>query len=209
MDQSYPPVKPGRKPVKVLTARIVFLFLGSAFEYAAKKDPDIKREVDSWEEGFTLMMNVLPYGPYMTLEKKGGQLHFRGLKLKDSNLDIKERIAKDGRVKYHGAKLKDIDVIINFKNIECAFMILTPQMGVPQAYAERRVLVKGDLVKVMSFARALNVLLALLYPRFLCAPLVKRMPPMGFKKQIISLMVLAGSTVGFCKHALLSSSVDI
>lgn len=209
MNQSYPPVKPGRKPVKVLTAKIVFLFLGSAMEYAAKKDPDIKKEVDSWEDGFTLMMNVLPYGPYMTFEKKGGRLHFRGLKLKDKNNDIKERIAKNGRVKYHGAKLKNIDVIINFKNIESAFMILTPQMGVPQAYAERRVLVKGDLVKVMSFARVLTILLALLYPRFLCAPLVKRMPPMGFKKQIISLMVLMGSTVGFCKHAVLSSQIDL
>ena len=209
MDQKFPPIKPGKKPVKVLTTKIVFLFLGSAMEVAAGKDPDIKKEVDAWEDGFTLMMHVLPYGPYMTFEKKDGRLHFRGLKIKDRANDIKERIKKSGNVKYHGAKLKNIDVIVHFKNIESAFMLMTPQMGVPQAYAERRVMVKGDLVKVMSFSRALNILLAHLYPRFICSSLVKRMPPMGLKKQWISLMILAGTLPAFGKHALLSSSIDL
>ncbi len=209
MNKIHPPIPPGKKRIKVLTVKAVFLFLGTALEIAAKKDPDIKKEVDSWEEGFTLMMHVLPFGPYMTLEKKGGQLCFRGIKIKDRGLDIKERIARQGAVKYHGAKLKDCDVIIHFKNIESAFMVSTPQMGVPQAYAERRVLVKGDLVKVMSFARALTVLLGHLYPGVIAAGLVKRLPPMGLKKQWIRLAIMAGLSVGLSKHMLFSSSIDI
>ncbi|MEW6078869.1 MAG: hypothetical protein AB1724_13720 [Thermodesulfobacteriota bacterium] len=209
MGGPYLPVEPGRKWFKEITVNAVFLFLGTAMEAAAVRDPDIKKEVDTWENGFTLMMNVLPHGPYMTFEKSDDRLFYRGIKIKDRGNDIRERIAKGGEVKLWGAKLRDVDVIINFKNIECAFMALTPQMGTPQAYAERRLLVKGDLVKVMSFSRCLNVLLAHLYPRFICAILVKRPPGMGLKKQLIRMRIMLDIALGMPRHILKSFYIDL
>ena len=209
MGKPYLPIEPGRKWVKESIVNIVFLFMGTAFEAAAKRDPDIKKEVDTWENGFTLMMNVLPHGPYMTFEKEDDRLFYRGIKIKDRNNDIKERSAKGHAVKLWGAKLKDVDVIVNFKNIECAFMTLTPQIGTPQAYAERRLLVKGDLVKVMSFSRCLNILLAHLYPKFVYASLMKRPPRMGLKKQFLRMMIMADIALGLPRHILRSSYINL
>lgn len=183
MGSAYPPVAPRKKWFKEATARAVFLFLGTAFEAAAKRDPDIQKEIDTWENGFTLMMNVLPVGPYMTFEKTGDKFYYRGVTIKDKN----------------------VDVIVNFKNIECAFLVLTPQMGTPQAYAERRLLVKGDLVKVMSFSRCLNRLLAHLYPKFIYASLMKRPPKMGLKKQFIRLMIMIDIALGLPRHIVRST----
>ena len=205
MGKPYLPIAPGRKRFKEATVKSVFLFLGTAFEAAAKRDPDIKKEVSSWNNGFTLSMNILPYGPYMTFEKVDNRLYYRGVRLKDRNNDIKEREAKGEAAQSRDVKLQDIDVIVNFKNIECAFMVLTPQMGTPQAYAERRLLVKGDLVKIMSFSRCLNILLAHLYPKFVYASLMKRPPRMGFKKQLVRLMIMADIAVGLPGHILRST----
>ncbi len=172
MEKTYQPIEPRRKFLKPFIIRLMLPIVGRALQTAAKRDPDIKNEVDSWEEGFSLMMNVMPLGPYITIEKSGG------------------------RLKYRGKKLRTCDVTVNFKNVECAFMVLTPQLGIHKAYAERRVLVSGDLTKVMSFARALNVLLAHLYPRFVSKRLLKRVPPMGLKKQFIRLLIMLGMPLG-------------
>jgi hypothetical protein len=205
MGKPYLPIAPGRKRFKEVTVKSVFLFLGTAFEAAAKRDPDIKKEVDNWDNGFTMSMNVLPYGPYMTFEKTADKLCYRGVRIKDRNNDIKEREAKGEAVQPKNIQLQDIDVIVNFKNIECAFLALTPQMGTPQAYAERRLLVKGDLVKIMSFSRCLNILLAHLYPKFVYASLMKRPPRMGLKKQFIRLLIMADIAVGLPGHILRST----
>ena len=205
MGKPYLPIAPGRKWFKEATVKSVFLFLGTAFEAAAKRDPDVRKEVDSWDNGFTLSMNILPYGPYMTFEKADGKLFYRGARLKDRNNDLKEREAKGEAVQARNIKLQDIDVIVNFKNIECAFLALTPQMGTPQAYAERRLLVKGDLVKIMSFSRCLNILLAHLYPKFVYASLMKRPPRMGLKKQFIRLMIMVDIALGLPGHILRST----
>ncbi|TWI65782.1 hypothetical protein LZ24_02968 [Desulfobotulus alkaliphilus] len=153
MKKVYEPLKPGRKWFKELVAHVVFFVLGRAFQSAAKLDAGIRREVAEWEEGFTLAMCILPKGPSMLLKKV------------------------DGRIRYAGWAKEDADLIIRFKNIESAFLVLTPQMGSARAFAENRLSLVGDVARSMSFVRCLDRLLAYLYPAFICRPLVKRMPP--------------------------------
>ena len=169
MGKKYKPIKPGRKWFKTLVSKVVFIVLGNAFQSGAKHDPDIRREVQAWPEGFILIMAIWPGGPRMAMEKINGKL------------------------KYRGARHHDGDLVITFKHIESAFLVLTPQMGSAQAFAERRMTVKSDLALAMAFTRCLNILLAYLYPKFICRPLVKRVPPMPMKKQWIKLIIL---TVG-------------
>jgi len=158
--KSYEPVNAGRKWFKELVSKIVFLVLGRAFQSAAKFDPLIRREVAEWREGFVLVMRVLPSGPVMVMKKSGGLIRHMGGKLPDS-----------------------ADVTINFKNIECAFLVLTPQIGAAQAFAENRLSVAGDLMYAMAFTRCLNVLLTYLYPlSFITKRLLKKIPPMSFLK---------------------------
>ncbi len=165
MAKQYAPVQPGKKWFKTAVCKIVLVVLGRAFQSGARHDPDIRREVAAFPEGFILVMNVLPFGPRMALEKHNGKL------------------------KYRGSRYAQGDLVINFKNLECAFMVLTPQIGATQAFAERRLTVIGDLGYAMVFTRCLNMLLAHLYPRFICKRLVKRVPPMPLKKQWIKLKI--------------------
>jgi len=154
----YRPVKPETKKIKRFLVSLIFIVLGRAFQSASRHDADIKTEVDSWDEGFTIIIRVHPSGPLMGLEKKDHKLFFRWGALTRGNLEI------------------------IFRNLESAFMVLTPQMGAAQAFAERRMSVKGDLGISMSFTRALNALLAVLYPRFIVKRLLKRVPVLNRKK---------------------------
>ena len=165
MKKKYPQIVPGEKRLKLLTARIVFFVLGRAFQSGSIHDPDIRKEIEVWPEGFILVLSILPKGPRMVLEKTGKRLIFRG-------------------EKPHGGNL-----VINFKNIESAFLVLTPQMGPSQAFAERRMTVEGSLGNAMVFTRCLNIILAYLYPRFLSRKLLKRVPEMPFQKQTRRLFI--------------------
>lgn len=165
MAKKYRPIKSGRKWFKALVAKIVFMVLGRAFQSAAKHDADIKREVGAFPEGFILVMNIFPFGPRMALEKVNGKL------------------------KYRGGKYDDGTLVINFKNLESAFLVLTPQIGSAQAFAERRMTVKGDLAYAMVFTRCLNILLAHLYPAFICRRLVKRVPEMPPRKMLTKIWI--------------------
>lgn len=148
----YKNVRPGRKWFKTVLAKVVFVILGRAFEVLSGKDLDIKREVASWPEGFKLVLDIMPHGPKLVLSKvKGG---------------IRAKALND----------KEPDLCVQFKNIESAFLILTPQMGVPTGFAQHRFIVVGDIAKSMSFVRCLNLILCYLYPNFLCRNLMRNIP---------------------------------
>ncbi|MBF0234608.1 MAG: hypothetical protein HQK65_16430 [Desulfamplus sp.] len=61
-------------------------------------------------------------------------------------------------------------------------MIMTPQMGSPQAFAEKRMSIKGDLGIATVFTRTLVIVMATLYPKIIVEKLVKRVPPLTLKR---------------------------
>lgn len=152
MKKKYAPISPGRKWFKELVAQVVFFVLGRAFQSAARLDAGIRKEVAEWEEGFTLAMCILPKGPSMAIKKESG------------------------RIRYIGKAPENADLVIRFKHIESAFLVLTPQMGSARAFVENRLSLVGDVARSMSFVRCLDRLLTYLYPAIICRPLVKRMP---------------------------------
>ncbi len=158
MSIMYRPITPGIRWVKLIVVKIVFIVLGRAFQSASIHDSNIKEEIKSWYDGMTIMMKVLPDGPSMGLLKENKRIRFRG------------------------AKLQHADLEIYFKNLQCAFMVLTPTMGAHQAFAEKRMSIKGDLSIAVSFTRALTVILGTLYPGFIVKRLVKRPPRVDFKR---------------------------
>jgi hypothetical protein len=164
-EKEYPPIKPGKKQAKALIVKITFIMLGRAFQCGSKYDPEIRREIAVWPENFMIMMNVFPEGPRMVLEKKHVQF------------------------KYHGSKFYRGDLVINFKNLECAFMMVTAQISPAQAFAQRRMMVTGDLANAMIFTRCLNIIIAYLYPRFISKRLLKRVPIMTARKQLTRFII--------------------
>ncbi len=172
-EKKYLPIRPGKKWVKALVVKIIFIVLGRAFQSGSRHDLEIQREIAVWPENFVIIMNVFPEGPRMVLEKIHDNLIYQGNKFIRS------------------------DLVINFKNMECAFMVLTPQIGPVQAFAEKRMTVAGDLADAMIFTRCLNIMIAYLYPKFICKRLLKRVPAMTAKKQLNRVIIyMAGIPFG-------------
>jgi hypothetical protein len=164
-EKEYLPITPGEKWAKALMVKITFIMLGRAFQSGSRHDPEIRREITVWPENFRIIMNVFPGGPRMVLEK----IH--------------------AKLKYRGSKYYQGDLVINFKNLESAFMVVTAQIGPATAFAQRRMMVTGDLANAMIFTRCLNIIIAYLYPKFISKRLLKRAPIMTARKQLIRFII--------------------
>jgi hypothetical protein len=143
-----------KNSAKKLVSRIVLFFLGRAFQVLYRYDEAIRREVDEWRPGFTLCMRVCRTGPSICL-----------------------RHAKQGGVER--VKLFDpskADMAIEFRSIDAAFLVLSGQIGVPQAYAQHRFTLRGSIYDCMSLVRSVEVIEAYLFPGFMARKILKRIP---------------------------------
>lgn len=155
----YKEIPVGNKPVKSFIIKTLLFSLGRGFQSLARVDSDLKNEVDNWDDSFSIMFEVLPKGPYMSLQKRNGRLRYLGLK-----------------------KLDNAELTICFKNIETAFMVFTAQLSTPAAYAQHRLSVKGDLSKSMALIRCLNIVQFYLFPKIIAKNIILRLPKMTPKK---------------------------
>lgn len=85
---------------------------------------------------------------------------------------------RNGRLRYLGSKKKPADLIISFKTVEAAFLVMSAQLSTPQSYAEHRATLKGDSTAAMSLIRCLNIVQAYLFPKVLSRRVLKRVPEM-------------------------------
>ena len=150
-------IRPGRKRGKELAVKGLLFVLGRSLQTLAAIDHATSTEVAEWEEGFTVMFYVLPSGPRTGLR------------------------VENGRLRHLGAGLKTAELMILFKNLESAWMTLTPQKSIFQSFAEHRCMVAGDLSRAMSLVRCLTNVLVHLYPRAVSQRLVKRPPPRSIR----------------------------
>lgn len=155
-------IRPGKKKFKKSVCSFIFWFLGKGFAACARYDSSIKAEIDSMPEGFTIMLKIEAFGPYMCLSKKDGRLKYMGL--------------------YED---KSAGIIISFKNIEAALLVLTGRIGIDRAYAEHRFTLKGDIAYGMSVVRCMYLVENYLFPGFITRNILKRMPA----KQVCSLRI--------------------
>ncbi|MEW5736516.1 MAG: hypothetical protein AB1921_16850 [Thermodesulfobacteriota bacterium] len=158
--------RPREKPFKRLVISASMFALGSALEAAAAWDPEVRSEVESWRDPLAILMEVKPNGPYMALEKR------------------------DGVLRYLGPDKISADLVISFKTVEGAFLVMSGQIGTPQSYAEHRATLSGDASQAMSLIRCLTIVQAFLFPRILAERVLKRVPEMPPKRMMIRAAVL-------------------
>lgn len=150
----YREIKPGRRIFKALYLWIMLWFLGRAIQAASRVDRDVRREFAGLPEGFTASLGVLPHGPYMIVGKN-----------------------QNGKVKYLGGSLQKhqpIDLSIQIKHLEAAFLLFTFQESTCIAQARDRMIVAGDVQAACTFVRILNIVEIYLLPKFLAKFAVKR-----------------------------------
>lgn len=136
---------------KKVISRIVLFFLYKGFKVTYKYDENVKKEIDTWKEGFTASIDTGEKNIKLILKKENGKL-----------LKIKE--------------VQNVDIDIVFKSIDAAFLMFTGRLGVSQAYAEHRFTLKGEISKAMSIVRCVDIVEAYLFPKFITKSILKEQP---------------------------------
>lgn len=146
--------------LKSIISNIVLVFLYRAIKVLAKEDSNIRKEFESWENGLSVALKCSINGPSLYLIKNGNKL---------------------SKVK----KLESADIIITFKSLDAAFLVLTGQIGISRAYSEHRFMLTGDISKTMSLVRAIDITEAYLFPSIMSKRILKALP----KKERSSLTI--------------------
>lgn len=145
---------PGKKSIKRGIVKLVFWVIARGFMAGAKLDSKIRNEVENWEEGLTLILKVNPSGPRIAIKKDNGKL----------------TIPKS----YDEAS--ENNIIIYFKNIEAALLVLIGQISSAQAFCEHRLLLKGDIALGMSIVRCMDIIENYLFPAFITNKILMKRP---------------------------------
>ena len=143
----------GRKIVRALqkgVCAVVLFVLRRALDVLYRRDTQVKRELSALGEGFTLALTTGPGGPSLLVR------------------------LQDGRVR--PIKGGEADVLIAVKNIDAAFLLLTGQLGVAQAYAQHRFTLRGDIVRTMPIVRCVDIAEGYLFPWFWAGRILRRRP---------------------------------
>lgn len=140
---------------------------GAAFEAVALNCGECQIELADWEEGRRFALGVEPSGPYVTLEKKGSVIRMIGTGLKAPHLSIL------------------------FKDLDSAVMVFTTCMGVVQATAENRALIRGDNARAMEVIRVLDIIMTYLLPGFVLKKNFRSPPRFGPLQYLVMLRIYA------------------
>jgi len=152
---------------KYATCKASLLALGATFELVSAMVPEMKDEVSRWEDGRKVGIGVLPGGPFITIENRGGA------------------------IRYVGSGLKDTDLNVLFKNLDSAVLIFTGQLGSAQAVAENRVCVHGDNSKAMQVTRSLALVQTYLFPGIILRNTFKRPPALSASQLATKAAIMA------------------
>lgn len=131
-------------------------FMGRALLAVSATDAEAKREIEGFADGFTFEMKVLPSGPAIRLRKSGGRF------VADSN-PARPTLA------------------IQFKHLRHAARVLSFVESTPQAFANDRMVVDGDVALAMRMQRILDRMQSILLPHVVAARALKKAPvlPLG------------------------------
>ena len=137
--------------MKIIISRVVLFFLGRGIQTLYKQDSIVKHEIMEWKENFVIQITTQNHEVDWRLKKENG-------KLVPTKLE------------------KTIDLSISFKSIDILFKLVTGRLGVSQAYAEHRFLLKGDIKDAMSFVRVIDRTEGYLFPKFITKGILKQIP---------------------------------
>lgn len=165
-------IKPGNKGLKKAIINLVFTVLGRSFKTLSKYDSNIKKEIESWPKNFKILFKVQHFGPSLGL-------------VKTSKNQIKPKNITE----------QQADLVIYFKNVDSAFMLMTAQIGTHQAYAQHRLRAKGNLLYSMSVIRCLNIAETYLFPSFIARKIIRDLPEIDRPKKYLLRMYLYLLTV--------------
>ncbi len=132
------------------TCSLVAACLVRALGYLSTADSKIRAEAHAWPSGKTLRLEVPGAGGFTVTGTPWG---FKKLDKETPG-----------------------DVTIRFKSPSDAFRVFTGQMGVAQAYAQHKFVLRGDMALAMPFVRCVDITEGYLFPDLLAKRILKRLP---------------------------------
>lgn len=135
--------------------------VGRGLVSASQIDEEVREECKGFPIGFTLQMVVMPSGPSFTAQIQP-----------DSTL----KLLKD----YNGK----VDLCARIKHMSHAFLMMTFQEGVAQAFANDRLYVDGDVSQAIRMVRCLVRMEALILPKVVAEQALKRYPIIALGKKL-------------------------
>lgn len=174
---------PGRKlstsyKTKRTVVQTSLLALATAFEILSKSSEELRAEIDEWEDGRVFALNVLAYGPAVTMKKEAGRIKFLGKGLKENP-----------------------ELVIHFKNMDSAILPLTGRMGAHIAFVQHRAILHGDVGKAMQINRAMNIVQKYLMPGMVLKRTSRRPPKYTFSQRMLKARVMATLGIGLAMNA--------
>ncbi|MGF7059630.1 SCP2 sterol-binding domain-containing protein [Brassicibacter mesophilus] len=166
---TYKIAKVHNKRLKKCIINVILWFLGRGIQSSTRFDENVKKEIEIYHEGFRIMFKVWNSEQAMIVEKRQGRFYL----LKNM-------------------KQEEADIIIYFKSMEAALMLLTGKIGIAQGYAQHRILLKGDIMLAMPFIRMVNIVEAYLFPRFWVKRILKSFPDRSSNSLTIYLGLILG-----------------
>ncbi len=160
-------IKPKREDVKFHTVKVGFLALGRALQSASHFEAEVVKEIANWKEGFTFSMDVLPFGPSLVMQKRDRKMYLIGTKRKH-----------------------DADLVVEIKDLDTAFKMITTQAGAHHVYAEHKIAVTGNVADSMRLIRLIYIVEGYLFPKILNKNILKKSPRMTLKKQMNRIHIL-------------------
>ena len=139
--------------LKKIIVNIGFKLLGKGLVSCSKIEEAIKKELESYEDGFTVELKVLNTDTKVGVKKMGSEFVYLG-NTYDSQADLS----------------------IIFKSYESAFLLVVGKMAIYEGYSQHRFIVKGDFIQAMPFVRILYYVEAYLFPNFITKNILKERP---------------------------------
>ena len=137
--------------IKAIISKIVLFFLYRGFKAGYKLDTRIKKEIDSWQNGFSAVIETGEKNTKLCITKENGKL-------------VRKK------------QINNADIVITFKSIDVAFLMFTGRLGLAKAYAEHRFTLKGEINQTMSLVRVIDLVEAYLFPKFITKNILKEVP---------------------------------
>jgi len=158
-------------PVSLLTKKAVvktgFFALGRVLEYLSYSDESIKAEHENWPQGYKFYMKVLPKGPSLAMEKNGDKMVFLGTK-----------------------ELDKADMVVEVKNIDTAFKMITAQLGAHHVYAQHKIGVIGNVADSMKLIRMIYAAEDYMFPPIMSKNVLKNVEDCTLQRAIKRFRVL-------------------
>lgn len=152
-------IHPGKKRIKNLYVSVMLWFVGRALQAVSRIDREIAAEIEDLPENCLIGMAVCPFGeqghkaPAMFVKKTStNRFRFEGMK----------------------APTQKPDLLITFKNIDTAMLVLTFREKTTEAQAYARFTADGPLAIACTFVRILNKTEIYLLPKLIAVRAVRR-----------------------------------